>query len=94
MQRCNGFLISGIALTAGAPLCISWFGLVGFYFGVVTGSGGSHFMDSLFLYDLLIAYPPSQPTLCRKIYIDCRYLLFSVEHCADMDILCQFSQSA
>lgn len=33
MQRCNEFLISGIALTAGAPLCISWFGLVGFYFG-------------------------------------------------------------
>ena len=36
MQRCNGFLISGIALTAGAPLCISWFGLVGFYFGALS----------------------------------------------------------
>ncbi|MEE7412841.1 hypothetical protein [Escherichia marmotae] len=36
MRRCNGFLISGIALTAGAPLCISWFGLVGFYFGVLS----------------------------------------------------------
>ena len=55
MQRCNGFLISGIALTAGAPLCISWFGLVGFY---VTGSCGGHFLDSLFLAHLFSTHPP------------------------------------
>ncbi len=59
MQRCNGFLISGIALTAGAPLCISWFGLVGFYFWrIVTGSCGGHFLDSLFLAHLFSTHPP------------------------------------
>ena len=59
MQRCNGFLISGIALTAGAPLCISWFGLVGaFYFGALSlVACGGHFLDSLFLAHLFSTSP-------------------------------------
>lgn len=59
MQRCNGFLISGIALTAGAPLCISWFGLVGFYFGALSlVAAAVIFLDSLFLAHLFSTHPP------------------------------------
>ncbi len=99
MQRCNGFLISGIALTAGAPLCISWFGLVGFYFGALSlvAAAVISWIVYFWLIYLVLTRPHNQRFVERfveKIYIDCRYLLFSMEHCVDMGILCQFSQSA
>lgn len=94
MQRCNGFLISGIALTAGAPLCISWFGLVGFYFGALSlvAAAVISWIVYFWLIYLVLTRPHNQRFVER--YIDCRYMLFTVEHCADMGILCQFSQSA
>lgn len=95
MQRCNGFLISGIALTAGAPLCISWFGLVGFYFGALSlvAAAVISWIVYFWLIYLVLTRPHNQRFVERFILI-VGILLFSMEHCVDMGILCQFSQSA